>query len=145
MEDLTTGAWCYYEFNSKRCYGKIIQWSCSWWPTWFGSANYHVPVILSCMTYGPSILGNVIFFWRQEWKPLHYGLALHEAATNSSGFTGLQVVLRLRRRIFPRYWWNSYLNSTEELVASDPSLDLARYNFAYHFIWNGSFHCVASN
>ncbi len=104
-EDLTTGAWCYYENNTANgtVYGKLYNWyavagiydaASAANPVLrkkLAPAGYHVPsdaewTILTNFLGGESVAGGTM-----KATGTNLWLSPNTGATNSSGFTGLPV------------------------------------------------------
>ena len=111
-DNLTTGAWCYYENNiaNGTVYGKLYNWYAVNDPRGLAPAGYHVPsdaewTTLTTFLGGESVAGG-------KMKATTLWLVPNTGATNSSGFTGLPGGYRNFFGPFYYigyygYWWSS--------------------------------------
>jgi len=111
--NLTTGAWCYYENNTANgiTYGKLYNWYAVNDPRGLAPAGYHVPSDAEWTTLTTSLGGTSVAGGKMKattgWQ------APNTDATNSSGFTGLPGgAFRFGYGPFGfigtvGYWWSS--------------------------------------
>jgi len=117
-QNLTTGAWCYYDNNAANgaVYGKLYNWFAVNDPRGLAPAGWHVPSIaeytlLTNFLGGEDIAGNKMKA-TTGWIP-YSGVT----SSNSSGFTGLPGGYRNGDATFAAvgyagYWWCSTENKT---------------------------------
>lgn len=88
-ENLTTGAWCYYNFDpaNEPIYGKLYNWYAVNDPRGLAPIGYHIPTLVELATLS-SFLGTGAGGKLKEAGTLHWQ-SPNTGATNSTGFTGL--------------------------------------------------------
>jgi uncharacterized protein (TIGR02145 family) len=142
-ENLTTGAWCYYNNNSANgpIYGKLYNWYAVTDPRGLAPIGYHVPtdaefetLIVTCLG-GETVAGG---------KMKSTGTTLWNSpntdATNSSGFTGLPAGSRNYDGQFlsindSAAWWTS----TPNVPPGNPLTARSKYvvsNFGFAYSLN---------
>lgn len=124
-ENLTTGAWCYYENNSANgaVYGKLYNWYAVMDPRGIAPTGYHVPSEQEWLDLS-TFLGDETFRGgkMKETGTTHWA-SPNTAATNSSGFTGLPggYLFSYDSTFYgigeSGYWWSSTENESNTAVS----------------------------
>ena len=120
--NLTTGAWCYYNNDSKNgaIYGKLYNWYAITDPRGLAPVGWHIPndtewTTLTDYLGGQSVAGGKMKSTGSEWdRP-------NTAATNSSGFSALPGGYRTNYGSwgaigFSGKWWSSSALTTDGWV-----------------------------
>lgn len=112
-EDLTTGAWCYYENNTanRTTYGKLYNWYAVNDPRGLSPVGYHIPsdnewTLLTTSLGGQGVAGG------KMKATISWNSFPGISNTNSSRFTGLSGGFRQYYGAFSSignygYWWSS--------------------------------------
>lgn len=113
-QDLTTGAWCYYENNTANgpIYGKLYNWYAVTDPRGLAPAGWHVPSDSEMVVFIDLLGGHDSAGGKMKLTGTTYWNAPNEAATNASGFSGLPGGNRDDNLGFINlreggYWWSS--------------------------------------
>jgi uncharacterized protein (TIGR02145 family) len=88
---LTTGAWCYYNFDSANglIYGKMYNWYAINDPRGFAPIGYHVPSDQEFTCYTNSLGGDTVAGGAMKETGITHWTSPNTGATNTSGFTAL--------------------------------------------------------
>ena len=146
-ENLTTGAWCYYENNTANSttYGKLYNWYAVNDPRGLAPNGYHIPsddewMILTTYLGGKLVAGTKMKS-TTGWKNNGNG-------TNTSGFSGLPGGCRFLTGHFGTIdsygnWWSS--SEDDAIEAWDRSLN-SNYVYVYrnasHKLYGFSVRCI---
>ncbi len=149
---LTTGAWCYYQYNSANGtdYGKLYNWYAVHDARGLAPTGYHVPSDAEWNTLiwflgGEGVAGTKMkatTLW--TWSDPIYG----PLATNSSGFTAFPGGYCNYNGSFNTisqfaYWWSSSESSTAEAWCRTVSYSNFVANRDYHYKTRGfSVRCL---
>jgi uncharacterized protein (TIGR02145 family) len=89
--NLTTGAWCYYNNNSSNgpVYGKMYNWYAVTDSRGFGPTGWHVPSDGEFTTLGTYLGGDLVAGGKMKETGNAHWNSPNTGATNESGFTGL--------------------------------------------------------
>ncbi len=90
-QNLTTGAWCYYENNTAngRIYGKLYNWYAVNDSRGLAPEGWHIPTIEEFNTLSDFLGGSNVSGGKMKATGITYWLSPNIEATNSSGFSGL--------------------------------------------------------
>jgi uncharacterized protein (TIGR02145 family) len=90
-QNLTTGAWCYYENNTAngKIYGKLYNWYAVNDSRGLAPQGWHIPTIDEFNTLSNFLGGVNVAGGKMKATGITYWLSPNVEATNSSGFTGL--------------------------------------------------------
>jgi uncharacterized protein (TIGR02145 family) len=121
-ENLTTGAWCYYDNNPANgaVYGKLYNWHAVTDPRGLAPVGYHVPTEAEWQTLIETCLGGAIIAGgkMKETGFVHWD-SPNTGATNSSGFTGLPGGYKDKNAASAfeylrtvGFWWSSSLGTS---------------------------------
>lgn len=115
-ENLTTGAWCYYNNDSANgaVYGKLYNWYALTDPRGLAPDGWHIPNDGDWDTLMESLGGYDVAGGKMKSTSLWS--SPNSAATNSSGFNGLPGglldIYSFHEMGFDAYWWSSTLNDS---------------------------------
>ena len=101
-DNLTTGAWCYYENSSANgtIYGKLYNWYAVTDSRGLAPTGYHIPNNSEFMTLINYLGGVLVAGGKMKEPGLSHWLAPNTEATNSSGFSALPGGGRVFQGVF---------------------------------------------
>jgi uncharacterized protein (TIGR02145 family) len=111
---LTTGAWCYYDFNPDNgaLYGKLYNWYAVADPRGLAPLGKSIPTDANWTALVNFLGGNAVAGGLMKQAGLCFWTEPNDSATNESGFTGLPGGIRSSDGSFSSinesaWWWSS--------------------------------------
>ena len=116
-QNLTTGAWCYAESKTENgiVYGKLYNWYAVNDSRGLAPLGWHIPTDKEWNTFSDLLGGDMNAGGRMKEKSNIHWILPNQAATNSSGFTGLPGGFRAQNYSsfvkLNSFWWGSTENN----------------------------------
>jgi uncharacterized protein (TIGR02145 family) len=135
-DNLTTGAWCYYQSNTEngRTYGKLYNWYAVNDPRGLAPEGWSIPTVDQWISLETNLGGMSVAGGKMKLPGTTLWVAPNTDATNSSGFTGLPGGIRYPNNSYlyigkAGYWWSSTAPGVSHAwvrALSNTSAELAR-------------------
>jgi uncharacterized protein (TIGR02145 family) len=122
--NLTTGAWCYYNYNSANgtVYGKLYNWYAVNDPRGLAPQGWHIPSDTEWITLSNCLGGELSAGSKMKEIGTTHWISPNTDATNSSGFTALPAGCNMNNGVFANlgsqaFFWSSTENSSATYYA----------------------------
>jgi uncharacterized protein (TIGR02145 family) len=121
--NLTTGAWCYYNYNSANgtVYGKLYNWYAVNDPRGLAPQGWHIPSDAEWITLSNCLGGELSAGSKMKEIGTTHWISPNADATNSSGFTALPAGCNMNNGVFTylgsqAFFWSSteYFSATSK-------------------------------